>query len=261
MSRRKRRRAAAESDGSERWLITFADLVTLLFALFIVLFASAEPSGEKFARTAASLRNAFDSNIFGSGSGGGESSIFDESGRTIVPDFGDSKTQDVQLLSDELTEAALELGVFNQVQVSVSDDGIVISLADNLLFSPAEATISEDALPILERISALLARGDNEVRIEGHTDNIPVNSGDFSSNWELSTARATAVLRHLVGEGGVDPTRIHAAGFAEFQPIADNGTADGRSQNRRADVVILYPPAAETNGATGNLRFTPAEEE
>ena len=238
----KRAKKAEAHGGDERWLITYADLVTLLFALFIVLFASAEPNGDKLARTAQSISEAFNVGIL-SGSGGA-GSLFDEDGGTVAPDFGTVERKEFQLISDELTEAALELQVYEQVQVRLSDEGIVVSLSNNLLFAPASAVMNDDARPLLDRVGATLAGLPNLIRVEGHTDDIPVNSGEFASNWELSMSRATAVLRYLVDTSGATPSRIHAAGYAHFQPVADNATPEGRAQNRRADIVILYSTAA-----------------
>ena len=242
MSKREKRGGAAEEGGDERWLITFADLMTLLFALFLVLFASAEPSGEKFARTAAQLNDAFDVTILGGK--GGQSTLFDHLGDSVTPPLGKHQASDFQVVSDELAVATLALGVVDQVQVRLSDEGVVISLSNNLLFAPASASISARAPGVLATLGGILGRLDNAIRVEGHTDDIPVNSGVFASNWELSTERATAVLRYFVEQGSLAPERVHAAGFAEFQPIADNSTPEGRAQNRRADVVIIYPPSA-----------------
>lgn len=239
MSRREKGGGGGGEEGpDERWLITFADLMTLLFALFLVLFASADPSGEKFARTASQLNEAFDVDILGGD--GGTSAIFDHLGDSLLPPLGTNRAADFQVLSDELAVTTLELGIPDQVQVRLLDDGVVISLSDNLLFAPASAAINERAPVVLDRIAEVLGEMDNAIRIEGHTDDIPVNSGAFVSNWELSTARATAVLRYFVDRGAMAPERVHAAGFAEFRPIADNTTPDGRAQNRRADVVIMY---------------------
>jgi len=245
MSRRTKPAAGGHSS-SERWLITYSDLVTLLFALFIVLFASAEPSGEKFAMTAASIREAFSVGIFAGDAT--PPSIF-AGGGGITPTLGQMAAADYQVLSEELAGATLELGVFDQVHVRLSDDAVIVSLSSNLLFGPARATVNPQAEPVLDRIAELLRTVPNAIRVEGHTDDIPVTGGAYATNWELSTARATAVLRYLVEQGGVTPDRIHAAGFAEFEPIADNSTPDGRAQNRRADVVILYPGGR--NGAAG----------
>ena len=178
------------------------------------------------------------------GGTGGSNSIFDQLGSTVVPPLGTTPESDFQVVSDGLTSTTLRLGVVEQVSVHLSDEGVVVTLSNNLLFGPASAAINEGATAVLDRLAGLLGRLENEVRVEGHTDDIPpTNSEAFASNWELSTARATAVLRYVQDAGGLAPSRLHAAGYAEFQPVADNGTPGGRAQNRRADVVIVYTPA------------------
>ncbi len=239
MSRRKKHAEEAH-DGSERWLITFADLMTLLFALFIVLFASAEPSGEKFARVAEQISSAFDVGILGGGADQ-QQSLFDGQGGGLTPSFGQSPEGDFQILSEDVTTKALELGVYDQVQVQLTDDGVVISLSNNLLFGPASATITERATPFLNHLTTTLSELPNDIRVEGHTDSIPPNTDQFPTNWELSTSRATAVLRYQSETAGIAAARMHASGFADTDPAANNDLPAGRAQNRRADVVILYP--------------------
>jgi chemotaxis protein MotB len=121
------------------------------------------------------------------------------------------------------------------------DDRIIIRLADNLVFPSASADVRPEALPLLAIVAEAVNQTDNEVRVEGHTDNIPLATDRYASNWELSSARATAVLRLLTDEFGVDPSRMHAAGYGEFRPVANNLTPEGRALNRRADIVLLYP--------------------
>lgn len=137
MSKREKGDAGAEEGPDERWLITFADLMTLLFALFLVLFATAEPSGEKFARTTAQLNDAFDVEILAGQ--GGQSALFDHLGDSILEPLGTNRASDFQVVSDELAVATLELGVPDQVRVNLSEEGVVVSLSNNLLFAPASA--------------------------------------------------------------------------------------------------------------------------
>ncbi len=246
----RRAKAHAEHNSSERWLITYADLVTLLFALFIVLFANSNLDEGKFGKTADSFSRAFDIGIgVLGGQGTTATSIFGEGTGGLNTGLGGSSESDFQVLSDEVTQLTLARGIYDQVQVRTADGQVVVSLSNNLLFAPASAEISESALPFLADLADLLNRMPNEARVEGHTDNIPVNVGAFPSNWELSAARATAVTRFFIEQGGVDPLRLSAVGFAEFRPIADNGTAAGRAQNRRADLVILYPQDQTAAGA------------
>ena len=251
MSRRKGKPAAAANH--ERWLITYADLVTLLFALFIILFASADPNGEKFARNAAQLREAFDVGIFG---GGGEPTVLDGGGG-LAPGGGTAQTSEAEILSDAITGAALELGLRQQVTVTIGEGSVVVSLSNNLLFTPASADLSPAAAPLLNRLGEMIATLPNELEIEGHTDDIPPNTVTFPTNWELSAGRATAVLRYFVDHLGMDPARLRATGYAEFRPVADNATPEGRARNRRADLVILFPQNGESLLSSGITAFPP----
>lgn len=240
--------AAAEEGGDERWLITYADLVTLLFALFIVLFANSDIDEGKFGPTRQAIQKAFSVGIFSSD----EEDPHLAGGPPISTELGQRPESDFQLLNDQVTVAALELGLQDNVTVTLTDDTVTISLSDNLIFEPASAVVSERAVGLLGRLAETLRDMTNVVRIEGHTDSIPVNSGAFATNWELSTGRATSVLRFFAEEAGVDASRLHAAGFADQQPVADNSTPEGRARNRRADIVILYPTASPAESQGGD---------
>ena len=126
--------------------------------------------------------------------------------------------------------------------VTRDEENIIIRLADNLLFPSASASIREDALPLLDIVGSILEDLPNQIRVEGHTDNVPVGTERYPTNWELSSARATAVLRYLVEQTGLEAGRAFAAGFGEFRPETSNLTPEGRALNRRADIVVLYPP-------------------
>jgi chemotaxis protein MotB len=132
------------------------------------------------------------------------------------------------------------------ITVHSSPDGLVVSLHEAGFFASGSADIREESLPLLNAVAAALPR--QFMRVEGHTDNVPIHTALFASNWELSTARAATITRLLLVQNAADPTHISAAGYAEFQPIADNGTEDGRAKNRRVDIVLLAPPdpAAKT---------------
>ena len=237
----RRRHKAAHRGSHERWLITYADLVTLLFALFIVLFANSDVNEGKFGKAAESIRRAFDIGIGVIGGAGSQPGIFPEGAGSLVPSVGQVTANDIQIVGKQLSALTENSGYLEQVQVTTQNGQITVSLSSNLLFSPASAILSEKAKPFLLKLGTLLATLPNEIRVEGHTDNIPVTSGEFPTNWELSTARATAVLRFLMDEAGVKPERVYAAGFGDTRPIADNGTPEGRAHNRRADIVIIYP--------------------
>ncbi|MCK9486214.1 MAG: flagellar motor protein MotB [Dehalococcoidia bacterium] len=240
MSRR-RGRGHTEEHPDERWVISYADLVTLLLGFFIILYATADANEVKFEALARGLADAFNVDVKNAEAGG---SILD-GGTGIVPERNLAGTVDIDLeqirrLVDERTR---EAGLQGQILVTRDEDRIVIRLADNLVFPSASADIREEAKPLLAIVAEAVNSTPNEVRVEGHTDNIPLATQKYASNWELSSSRATAVLRYLTEDLGVDPARTFAAGYGEHRPIADNLTPEGRALNRRADIVLLYPPS------------------
>ena len=233
-----------ENEADERWVISYADLVTLLFGFFLLLYATADQNVTKFESLARGLSDAFNVPL-NEGLRDG-TPIFDE-GTGIVPGASDVTNavieNDLLFVRDLVQRESSARGVVGRIVVSEDEDGISIRLADNLVFPPASANLRDEALPLLDIVAGVIHELDREVRVEGHTDNIPVGTDQYPSNWELSSARATAVLRYLVDEGGAEPELIYAAGYGEFQPVADNLTPEGRALNRRADIVILYPAA------------------
>jgi chemotaxis protein MotB len=237
--------SAEEGGADERWVLSYADLVTLLLGFFIILYASAEMSAEKFQEISVAFAEAF--NVEVKDGVAGSSALFD-GGTGIVAGgniTGAVSTLDLDLeaIRQAVRERSVERGVtLNQIVVTRDvDNNVVIRLADNLLFPSASANIREDALPLLDVVVDVIHDLGNEVRVEGHTDTVPVGTDRYPTNWELSSARATAVLRYLVEQGDVHPRRLFAAGYGEFRPVASNRTPEGRALNRRADIVVLTP--------------------
>lgn len=241
MSRRKSADHAGEHP-DERWVISYADLVTLLLGFFIILYATADANQVKMEALARGLADAFN---VGVKEGETDETLF-EGGTGIIPERNEvgPLNFDLDRIRQLIERRSAEAGLEGQILVSRDENRIVIRLADNLVFPSASADIRTDAFPLLEIVAAAVNETDNEIRVEGHTDNIPLKTAKYPSNWELSSARATAVLRLLTEELGVDPARAFAAGFGEFRPIASNLTPEGRALNRRADIVLLYPDAS-----------------
>ena len=235
-----RKAKAAKAENHERWLITYADLITLLLVFFIVLYAGSQEDSHKFAILAQGLRSAF--NNAADKGGGGTSPVFLGSGSTNQAGSSQELT-DFESITAILQRVAQENGVQDRIGLKMEPDKITISLTSDLLFDSGSAALRSWADPVLAAVATALKDKPNQIRVEGHTDNIPTNTAEFNSNWELSAARATAVLRKLVDDDGMPPDRLFAAAFSDTRPVADNGTAEGRAQNRRADIVVLYNPA------------------
>jgi len=249
--RRRKHEEHEEHENHERWLITYADMITLLMVLFIVLFAIGQTDLEKFRRLQAGLAESFGNDgVLESGDG-----LLPELARIEVPDAAEAAAalsardharaaiaqdraalEDVAAVIDERLGAA---GTRTSVALRVDRRGLVVTIVtDQVLFDPGSATVRPEGDALLRSIADALADLPNPVTVEGHTDDRPISTGHFASNWELSTARATSVLRLLQRHAAIPPDRLAAAGYADTRPIADNATPEGRAANRRVEVVV-----------------------
>jgi chemotaxis protein MotB len=212
--------------------LSYADFITLLFALFATLYASSTVDANKLATVAQGLHRAFDlpaerRPVISAGGAG-----VLPAGRGLVGQGElDARTEILSELSDDLRTGRLEL--------SEDARGLVLSIPEASAFPTATADLSPLAQSAVTRLAAVLTRVPNAVRVEGHTDDVPIHTARFTSNWELSTARAIRVVELLIERGPVSPLRLSAAGYGEFHPRVANESAATRAQNRRVDVVIL----------------------
>lgn len=233
---------AEKPENHERWIVSYADMVTLLFALFVVLYATSDANPQKLQAVHNSIDQAFSIGVLNGSNG---SSPFLGSGGGITPSISEIKSNNLAALDKTLSGFAEQNGLEGKIQIRSDADSITISLADNLLFDSGSADLRPGSQDVLLLVAQALRGLPNEMRIEGHTDNVPVNSADFATNWELSAARASRVLRFLREQGELTQNKIFLAGYADTRPIADNSTPEGRALNRRADIVILYPTLEE----------------
>lgn len=229
---------AEKPENHERWIVSYADMVTLLFALFVVLYATSDANPQKLQSVRHSIDQAFSIGVL-QGSNG-SSPVFNNGGG-LTPSISEIKSNTLAGLTETLNGFASANQIEGKIQVRSDADSITISLADNLLFDSGSADLKPGSQDVLMLVAAALQGLPNQMRIEGHTDNVPVNSPDFATNWELSAARASRVLRFLTEQGGLDAARLFLAGYADTRPVASNATPEGRALNRRADIVILYP--------------------
>lgn len=200
-----------ETGPRDRWLIPYADLVTILLALFVVLYAAADHKrAEVIASTLKGVPNG--------GSG-------------LLP--GGEEKKSLQITKDILSDPVLS----KLTVVSETSSGVTFSLEESALFAAGDSALSLDAKETLKALAAKLAVSKGRIRVEGHTDSVPISNQRFRSNWELSTGRAASVLL-LLTSNGVEPSRLSASGYGGFRPVADNGTPEGRRKNRRVDIVI-----------------------
>lgn len=237
---------AEKPDNHERWIVTYADMLTLLFALFVVLWSISDANKTKLEAVRSSLDKAFNVGVLTGTTGA--SPVFGGGGG-LTPTMGEIKAKDLASIAKSIGDFNSRGALQNKIQIRSDAESITISLADNLLFDSGSADLKPGSQVVLNEVAGILAKLPNRVRVEGHTDNVPVNSPDYATNWELSAARASTVLRYLQESVGMTPGRLFLAGFADTKPVADNATPEGRALNRRADIVIVYPSQAELEQA------------
>ncbi|MGC2151659.1 MAG: OmpA family protein, partial [Terriglobales bacterium] len=256
----------------DRWLISYADFITLLFAFFVVLYSSSQVDKKKVGKLALAIQVAFQ-----------EMGVFQVSTTKVPVDVRDpmpfSSVQAIENVTRTASvgqiashpEGGLGSGVENgdlaqlqkvlektlaaeiknnEIALRRDPDGLVISLREAGFFESGSSQMKSASQATFDRIAALLRQHRCNIRVEGHTDNVPIHNSQFSSNWELSASRATEIVRLLIVRDGYLPERLSAAGYAEFHPVASNDTAGGRSLNRRVDIVVLREEVAPTPSAT-----------
>lgn len=223
--------------GAPLWMTSYGDMVTQILIFFVMLFTFSSIDAARFRELAISLQSAFKG---GTGILPGGQSISVE---TLGPERANLA---------QLTEAMHQVlnivessGLKGAVEASVNERGLVISIKDSTFFDLGKADLKPRSREILSKIGIALKDLPNQIRIEGHTDNLPINTPQFPSNWELSTARATTVLRYLVENVGLSPQKLSAVGYGEFRPRYPNDTEEHRAKNRRVDIVVLLEEASK----------------
>jgi len=226
----------------ERWLVSYADFITLLFAFFVVLFATGQSDKIKKIELALSIQSAFhEMGVFEAHSTmpqtmtqapgiGGPASPF---AMPMIP-RNEMEMMNVKQRLREVAGAEIASGA---IGLHETENGLVISLEEAGFFDSGAAGVRPGALPVLDRIAAVLPEA--PLRVEGHTDDVPIHKAQYASNWELSSARASGVARLLLEHGNVHAEMLSVAGYAEFHPAASNETEEGRARNRRVDIVVL----------------------
>ncbi len=257
-----RRKKPPEHVNHERWLVSYADFITLLFAFFTTLYAISTVDAQKMGKMVMSMRASFESSIFP----GGADRLVASPGSTEGIVAGGESLRDASLprqpagreaaqslksklgVSDSLSslkrkiESLIGLSVLGtKVQTRMDGRGLVISLGEGGFFDSGSDQLKSEGRALLDSIAAGLVLAPHHIRVEGHTDDVPIRNSRFASNWELSTARATAIVAHLISKFGFAADRMSAAGYAEFRPVATNDTAEGRARNRRVDIIVLNP--------------------
>ena len=253
-----KRRKRAEHVNHERWLVSYADFITLLFALFVVMFAASNSDEKKAGKIAKAVQVAFkemgvfnpagkavplyddgglpsdEKSVIGNTHSVFDTSQFVDPGKRATATqrtLKQVKTELEALLKDEISN--------NNVRLTEDSRGLIVSMAEAGFFDTGSAVMHTQSMDVIDRIASTLRPLDYSLRVEGHTDNTPIHTAQFPSNWELSTARATFLLQYLISNEDIPPQRLSAVGYGEYRPVSSNMTAEGRAANRRVDLVIL----------------------
>lgn len=246
-----RRRRPEEQNNNERWLVSYADFITLLFAFFVVMYSISSINEGKYRVLSDTLTNAFVTPAQSL-----DPVQVGEQVHSIIPQPGDFATPEpitvepMESQPEESEESALyriranlnlALEPFidqELVKVTRTDRGIEVEMKSEMLFKSGSAALSRGAFGVLKSVAALVKSVPNRINVEGHTDNVPINTISFPSNWELSAARAASVV-HVLAKLGIEPPRMAATGYGEHQPIEENDSEEGRQSNRRVALVIM----------------------
>lgn len=245
MAARSRRRAMAGGDGGGgghdgggmlRWLLTYADMITLLMAFFILMYSMSVMNLAKFKQVAVSIRSGFGGKI----EGGTHMMTHVGGERSMTSDSVIESQKSVSVAAAEMEDFIYKNNLTSSMSVTVEERGLVISItSDNILFALGSAQIRPEAHQILDKIAKLIGESTNKVMVEGHTCNLPIKTAQFPSNWELSSGRASSVVRYFIENDHLAPKQLAAAGYADTKPMAANDSEAHRRLNRRVNVVIL----------------------
>ena len=241
-----RRRHEDEHENHERWLVSYADFITLLFAFFVVMYAISTLNEGKYRVLADALVVAFRHDPVVTAQSAGLSPMNRTSSslpprptvKPTVDPLRKQKAEKMMTLAKSISEALKPLVQSGQVRMTQLPHGLAVEINASVLFAPAQAALQPESVAALETVAKLLVDAPQQVRVEGHTDNLPIASALYPSNWELSSARASSVVRLFMATG-VEAGRLSAVGYADNKPVEGNDTAEGRARNRRVTLMIL----------------------
>jgi len=229
----RRKNGADEHENLERWLLTYADLITLLLAFFIMMYTFSKQDAQKYNEVTAHLKS-----IFSGGSGIAKKGNLEGKLPVDLQMQIGSNAMIEERIKQEFREIADENGLKNNITVFTDARGVVVRIMDKAFYDEGKADLKQGAKNALNKIIPIMKGIKNHIRIEGHTDDTPISKGEFKSNWELSVRRATEVVRYIVEKGPIAPDRISATGYAEYRPIVSNDTAENKALNRRVEIII-----------------------
>lgn len=218
-----------DDSGADRYLITYADLITLLLALFIILYAISNVDAAKYEKMTAAMGSIF----------GSEKFRIDVNIPTQFLKGEEVAINPMDFLKRELNEIININELDKSVSIEDNQRGVTIRILDDILFVSGEADLNIGAKEVLSSMASIIKKLPNDIRVEGHTDNVQINTVRFPSNWHLSISRALNTAYYLIETEKIDPDRVSVVGYAEYNPIEDNATTEGRSKNRRVDIIVI----------------------
>ncbi|MCC0627889.1 MULTISPECIES: flagellar motor protein MotB [unclassified Clostridioides] len=221
-----------KEENNERWLLTYSDLITLLMIFFVIMYSMSNVDAEKYKQLSQSLNSAF----------GGSAGVIEGGNSKIEPGSDNlDSLQNVEFkkVGEEIQKYLNENDMANSVSLKVQDRGLVIRLKDTILFDTGKSIVKDNSRDKIIQIGKMLNEMNSYMRVEGHTDNMSIKNSEFKSNWDLSVMRATNVVQLLIDNAGISPDKLSAVGYGEFRPIAENSSEEGRSKNRRVDIVLV----------------------
>lgn len=244
----RRRRKLDNDENLERWLLTYADLITLLLAFFIVMYSMSQVDNKKFGKVSEALNTILR----------GGTSVLRHQLEQDKTGHGLLKLGNLRLVQQKVEERFRTLGRQEELQTEITERGLVIHIVESALFDVGSAELRERAMEVLDLVAEEVKDRPNHIRVEGHTDDRPIQTNIFPSNWELSSARATSVVRYMSDNHGISPDRISALGYGEYRPVRPNNSVENRAKNRRVDVVVLTMELTLTE-PTSQLYYTDSE--
>jgi chemotaxis protein MotB len=278
-----RKKKHEEEENLERWLLTYADLITLLMVFFIILYSMSNVDASKYEAMANSLKIALGSQPQGTGlvsqmmtgqrSGNDKQlNLKDKnlaksmSAKQVLNIKNPKEEREFNKIIKEIKEYTKAKGL-NGIEANLEARGVVINLSDKILFESGKADLSPSAKATLDGLGLILLATDRQIKVEGHTDNVPINTPQFPSNWQLSTSRATNVIMHWISTHPKSASKLSAAGYGEYRPITDNSSASGKAKNRRVEIIVMREiltvaePGADGGKSISNAATSESESE
>lgn len=233
MHNKKRYEEEEEHENHERWLLSYADFITLLMIFFIIMYAMSNLNKAKYEKLTTALNQAM-----------GDGSAIADTGSKMGGEIGNGLSEDEKLkkVKENLDKYLKDNHLSDSVSTTIEKRGLVVSFKDSLFFDSGKAEVRPEQVDKLIKISKIINQSivsDNYIRVEGYTDSVPVNNQVYKSNWDLSVMRASNVAQILINKADIKPERVSAIGYGEYRPKADNSTENGKSINRRVDILIM----------------------